>query len=114
MLTPEVIEVPFLSFPSPCKRPWGEGEERNVGTSITSFSSFSCLLFLCQRTQRKDRKKSWPRAKRKTLGPKVHLVREVGNLRTPGTQGLILLPGFGEPDCEEELRRPGVGPWEKL
>ena len=38
MLTPEVIEVPFLSFPSPCKRPWGEGEERNVGTSITSFS----------------------------------------------------------------------------
>ena len=47
MLTPEVIEVPFLSFPSPCKRPWGEGEERNVGTSITSFSSFSCLLFLC-------------------------------------------------------------------
>ena len=64
MLTPEVIEVPFLSFPSPCKRPWGEGEERNVGTSITSFSSFSCLLFLCQRTQRKDRKKSgWRRRK---------------------------------------------------
>ena len=71
MLTPEVIEVPFLSFPSPCKRPWGEGEERNVGTSITSFSSFSCLLFLCQRTQRKDRKKSTRYGSRARSGEKL-------------------------------------------
>ena len=72
MLTPEVIEVPFLSSLRHVKDPWGEGEERNVGTSITSFSSFPVLSFFgsfglrvvkvrespAQRTQRKDRKKS--------------------------------------------------------
>ena len=55
MLTPEVIEVPFLSFPSPR----GEGEERNVGTSITSFSSFSCLLFLWPKEPKKGQEKEY-------------------------------------------------------